>query len=195
MSTEPGVETVTYTYRPSLAGSPREFTLAENAIEWRTARQSGSVGFAQVRFVRLTHRPANMQSYRFVTEIWADGAPKLQIVSTSWKSMFDQERLDQPYSAFVVELHRRLAQAGATPQFIRGSNPLVYWAGVVVFAAVILCLMALSVRAIQAGATGGLLFIVAFIAMFGWHGVNFLRRNRPGTYTPDALPDLLLPKS
>lgn len=195
MSTEPGGETVTYTYRPSLAGSPREFTLTGNAIEWRTGRQSGSVDFAQVRFVRLTHRPANMQSYRFVTEIWSDGAPKLQIVSTSWKSMFDQERLDGPYSAFVVEFHRRLAQAGATPEFLRGTNPVIYWAGVAVFAAVILCLLGLSVRAIQAGATGGLLFIAAFITMFGWHGVNFLRRNRPGTYRPDALPDLLLPKS
>jgi hypothetical protein len=194
MSTEPAGGAVTYTYRPSLAGSPREFTLTGNAIEWRTARQSGSVEFAQVRFVRLTHRPANMQSYRFVTEIWADGAPKLQIVSTSWKSMFEQERLDRPYSAFVAELHRRLAQAGATPQFIRGSNPLIYWAGAAVFAAVVLCLLGLSVRAIQAGAIGGMLFIAAFIAMFGWHGVNFLRRNRPGTYSPDALPDLLLPK-
>jgi hypothetical protein len=195
MSTEPAGEAVTYAYRPSLASSPREFTLADGAIEWRAGRQSGSVALGQVRFVRLSYRPANMQSHRFVTEIWADGAPQLQIVSTSWKSMFDQERLDRPYSAFVAELHRRLAQAGAAPRFIRGSNPVIYWAGVAVFAAVMLGLVVLTGRALQSGSAGGAIFIAAFIAMFGWHGANFLRRNQPGTYSPDTLPDLLLPKS
>jgi len=194
MSTEPAGGAVTYIYRPSLLGAPWEFKLTGNAIEWRAGRQSGRAALDHVRFVRVSYRPANMQSYRFVTELWADGAPKLRIVSTSWKSMFEQERLDRPYAAFVAELHRRLAQAGATPQFLRGTNPLIYWAGGAVFAAVVLGMLLLVVRALQSGSTAGALFIVAFIAMFGWHGVNFLRRNRPGAYSPDALPDLLLPK-
>jgi hypothetical protein len=194
MSTEPAANAVTYIYRPSLLGAPWEFTLTGKAIEWRAGRQSGSAALAQVRFVRMSYRPANMQSYRFVTELWADGAPKLRIVSTSWKSMFDQERLDKPYSAFIAELHRRLAQAGAAPKFLRGSNPLLYWAGAAVFAAVMLCLLVLAGRALQSGATAGALFIVAFIALFGWHGGNFLRRNKPGSYPADALPEMLLPK-
>ncbi len=195
MSTEPGDDAVTYTYRPSFAGSPREFILTDSAIEWRAGRQSGRVALGQVRCVRMSYRPANTQSHRFITELWADGAPKLQIVSTSWKSMFDQERLDKPYSAFVAELHRRLTQAGATPGFIRGSNPLVYWAGGAVFATVTLGLVVLTGRALQSGSTGGALFIAAFVALFGWHGVNFLRRNQPGSYRADALPAMLLPKA
>ena len=195
MSTEPAGETVTYAYRPSFAGGAKEFVLTDSAIEWRAGRHSGRVALGEVRFVRMSYRPANTQSHRFVTELWADGAPKLQIVSTSWKSMFDQERLDQPYSDFVGELHRRLMQAGAVPQFIRGSHPLIYWAGVAVFATVMLGLLILTLRALQSGSVTGALFIAAFVVMFGWHGVNFLRRNQPGSYRPDSLPALLLPKS
>ena len=160
MSTEPAGGAVTYTFRPSLLGAPWQFTLTGNAIEWCAGRQSGRTALDQVRFVRMSYRPANMQSHRFVTELWADGAPKLRIVSASWKSMFEQERLDRPYSAFVAELHRRLAQAGATPQFLRGTNSLIYWAGAAVFAAVVLGMLLLVVRALQSGSTAGALFIV-----------------------------------
>ena len=41
----------------------------------------------------------------------------------------------------------------------------------------------------------GALFIVAFLGLFLWHGSNYFRRNRPGVYAPDALPDLLVPRS
>lgn len=193
-SSELGHDAVTYTFRPSLLGAPWEFTLTGNAIAWQAGRQSGRLPFGQVRFVRMSYRPANMQSYRFVTEIWGDGAPKLQVVSTSWKSMFSQERLDRPYSAFVAELHRRLAQSGAVPRYLRGGNMALYWTGAAVFAAVMLCLVVLTMRAVQSDALAGAAFIAIFIALFGWHGGNFLRRNKPGFYSADGLPEILLPK-
>lgn len=185
---------LTYTYRPSLLGAPWEFKLTGTGIEWSAGRQSGRVGFAKVRRMRMSYRPANMQSYRFVTEVWADAAPKLQITSCSWKSMVEQERLDKPYSAFIAELHRRVAQAGTAVSFEQGSNPLIYWPGLVIFAGVGLGLLLLVARAVQSDAIGGAAFIAAFFLLFCWQGGNFFRRNRPGVYRPDALPAVLLPK-
>jgi hypothetical protein len=49
-------------------------------------------------------------------------------------------------------------------------------------------------RALQSGALAGAAFIAAFLGLFLWHGGNFLRRNRPGLYRPDALPEMLLPR-
>jgi hypothetical protein len=131
-----------------------------------------------------------MQSHRFVTELWADGAPKLQIVSSSWKSMLEQERLDGPYSAFVTELHRRLAAAAVPARFERGSNPAIYWPGLAVFTVVAIGLALLVVRGLQADALGGAALIGAFLALFLWQSGNFFRRNRPGTYRPDARPQM-----
>ena len=125
-------EPVSYSYRPSLLGAPREFNLTSSGINWVAGTRSGSIPFDHIRRIRLSYRPTSMQSHRFITELWADRCPKLQIVSSSWKSMMEQERLDGAYSSFVRELHRRISRANGATQFERGSNPLIYWLGILV---------------------------------------------------------------
>jgi hypothetical protein len=144
--------------------------------------------------MRLSYRPTSMQSHRFMTELWAEGAPKLRILSTTWKSMVEQVRLDKQYAAFVGELHRRLAGAALAARFERGSHPLLYWPGLVAFAGVALVLALLTVRALQADSKGGAAFVGVFLLLFLWQGGNFFRRNRPGAYRPEAPPAELLPK-
>lgn len=183
-----------YAYRPSLLGAAWEFRRAGDGIDWAAGRKGGHIPFRAVRRLRMSFRPANMQSHRFMTELWADGAPKLEILSSSWKSMVEQERLDGRYTAFVAELHRRVALAAAPARFEKGSNPLLYWPGLIVFIGVSLGLALLVVRALQVNAKGGAAFIGGFLALFLWQGGNFFRRNRPGRYSPEALPADLLPK-
>ncbi len=183
-----------YLYRPSLLGAPWSFRLTPVALAWEAGRRSGLVLYRDVRRVRLSFKPVSMQTHRYQTEIWAEGAPRLVIVSSSWKSMVEQERLDKSYSAFVTALHRRLAEADARPSYEQGSAPFRYWPGVVVFAAMALGLAFLIMRALQSESPAGAAFIGAFLALFLWHGGNYFRRNRPGVYLPDALPDVLLPK-
>lgn len=186
---------LTYSYRPSLLGAAWSFGLTQNGIAWEAGRKSGLVPYRNVRRVRLSFKPVSMQSQRFLCEIWADDAPKLEIVSSSWKSLVEQQRLDKPYTAFVTELHRRLAQSGAQQiRFEHGGLALTYWPGLVAFVGVALGLALLTVRALQADAKGGAAFIGAFMLLFLWQGGNFFRRNRPGVYRADAPPELLLPK-
>lgn len=184
-----------YFYRPSLLGAPREFVLNGSGIEWSVGRHSGHVAYTAVRRVRLSYRPANLQTYRFVTEVWAQGAPKLTVVSTSWKGMTVQERLDAPYVAFVTALHQRIARAGAAVLWEKGTSPLTYWPGLAAFVIVALALAALIARAFQVRGFTAAIFIAAFLAVFLWQGGNFFRRNRPGIYRPDALPPDLVPKT
>jgi hypothetical protein len=184
-----------YSYRASLAGAPRLFKLTAEGIEWIAGPKSGLVPYRAIRRLRMSYRPANMQSHRFVTEIWADGASKLQIVSSSWKSLFEQERLDGSYSAFVTDLHRRIVEAGAPVRFEQGSGAIKYWSGVAAAAVLTIGLGVLIVRALQADATGGAVFIAVFMALFLWQGGDFLRRNQPGVYRPNALPPALMPKA
>ncbi|MGH6682798.1 MAG: hypothetical protein ACRECA_02540 [Pseudolabrys sp.] len=184
----------TYSYRPSLLGAPHEFRLGEHGLAWSVGSRSGNVAWREIERVRLSFRPASMQTQRFLTEIWAAGAPKLTIMSTSWKSMVAQERLDQGYTAFVAELHRRLAQAQTRARFEQGTSPFRYWPGLVVFAATSLALALLTARALQEHALGGALFIAGFLAFFLWRGGDYFRRNRPRLYRAEAPPAELLPK-
>jgi hypothetical protein len=183
-----------YTFRPSLLGAGRAFRLTDDAILWEAGSKSGRIAYRAVRRVRLGYKPVSMQSHRFVTEIWAADAPKLEIVSSSWKNLVEQERLDRPYATFVRELHRRLAAAGAPADYVQGRPLLVYWPGLVLFVGVALMLAAAVVRALQMHAPGGAVFVAAFLALFLWQGGNFFRRNRPGRYLPQALPEELMPK-
>ncbi|HZL32319.1 MAG TPA: hypothetical protein VFC54_14835 [Pseudolabrys sp.] len=198
LSTSAAASDVAYSYRPSLLGAAWVFRLTEEGLIWDAGRRSGRIPYRAIRRVRLSYKPVSMQSQRFLLEVWADNAPKLEIVSSSWKSMVEQERLDKAYAYFVRELHRRIAlaqsSANETVRFEHGSAPLLYWPGLTVFAGVALGLAWLTVRTLQADARGGAVFIGAFMLLFLWQGGNFFRRNRPGVYRADALPEMLMPK-
>jgi hypothetical protein len=109
-----------YSFKPSLIGGACQFTLKPDALEWQIGHRSGRVRYDRVRAVRLSYRPVTMQTHRFIAEIWSADNPKIQIVSVSWRSIMEQERLDMAYSAFVTELHRRVSAAGAAAKFTTG---------------------------------------------------------------------------
>lgn len=187
-------EPIAYAYRPSLLGAAWEFKLIGDGIDWAAGHKAGRIPFRAVRRLRMSYRPASMQTHRFKTELWADGAPKLEILSSSWKSMVEQERLDKSYAAFIAELHRRIALAAVPARFEQGSDPLLYWPGLLVFVGVALGLALLVVRALQADAKGGAVFVGGFLVLFLWQGGNYFRRNLPRAYHPLELPSQLLPR-
>jgi hypothetical protein len=184
-----------YAYKPSLLGAPFEFRLAPTALEWSRGRFNDRVPYDRIRRLRLSFRPVTMQSHRFVAEIWSAAGPKLEICSTSWRSIVEQERHDAAYSAFIAELHRRIAAGGATVSFETGSPVALYWLGLAMFAGASLALAALTVRALQIGAPGGAAIVGGFLALFLWQVGTFFRRNRPGSYQPHTLPPEVLPRA
>lgn len=188
-----GGEDPVYIHKPSLMGAPWELHLRPDALEWRTGRHEGRIPYARVTRVRLSFRPVTMQTRRFLAEVWSAGGPRLSIASTSWRSMVEQAAQDQAYGAFLRELHRRIAAAGATPAFDRGSPALLYWPGLAVLVGVVAGFAVLIVQALDIGAYGGAAVVGAFFALFAWQGGTYFRRNRPGRYRPDALPADLVP--
>src|SRR5947208_11045760 len=124
---------IVYAYKPSLMGAPFEFRLASDALEWRRGTSTGRAPYGRIRRVRLGFRPMTMQNYRFLTEVWIANGPKLQIASTSWKSLVEHERLDASYRIFVTELCRRAGAAGRQTLFPTGSPGVIYWLGLLAF--------------------------------------------------------------
>jgi hypothetical protein len=184
-----------YAYKNSLMGAPYEFRLNADALAWRKGPYEGQTPYGRIRRLRLGFRPMTMQNYRFVAEIWPADGPKLQIASTSWKSLVEHERLDGPYRAFVIELNRRVGAAGGQTLYQTGSPPFLYWPGVLVFVGATLALAGLIVRALTEAAWSAAAFIAAFLAFFLWQAGTFFHRNKPGTYDPAHVPPQVLPKT
>src|SRR4051812_29123282 len=175
-------------------GAPFEFRLTHDAFEWSRGSATGRTPYGRIRRIRLGFRPMTMQNYRFLTELWTADGPKLQIASTSWKSLVEHERFDAGYRAFVTELCSRVGAAGGQALFQTGSPAILYWLGLLVFVGASLALAALIVRALQVEAWGGAAFIAAFLAFFLWQAGAFFHRNRPGIFPPNAVPEVVLPK-
>jgi hypothetical protein len=184
-----------YAFKASLIGSMCQFTLKPDVLEWQVGRRSGRIRYDTIRAVRLTYRPVTMQSHRFITEIWSPGNPKIQIVSVSWRSIMEQQRLDAAYAAFIIELHRRLAAAGAPARFSTGLPFATYWAGVVIFGAVLVATGSLLVRAMNFDQWAPMVVVAIFFLVFAYQLGTYFYRNRPGRYRPNAVPAEVLPKA
>lgn len=183
----------TYAYKPSLFGAPWEFRLAADALEWQAGSRQGRVDYRNICRLRLSYRPTSMQTHRFLAEIWPAVGGKLQVASSSWRSMVESERHDTAYSAFLRELHRRIVAVCPGAEFEAGSSPLLYWPGLALFLGLGLALAMLAFRALQVGQWAGAAMIAGFFALFLWQIGMFFRRNRPRRYTGANLPFDLLP--
>jgi hypothetical protein len=183
-----------YAYKPSLAGSPWQFRLAPDALEWRAGVRSDRIPYGRIRRVRLSFRLAALQRRRFIAEIWSAAGPKVTIASWSWKGLADQERLDDGYAAFIAELHRRLGTTGSETSFEHGAPALLYWVRFAVSLAAGVAIAGLAVVALRSGALPAALFIGAFLGLFAWQTGTYFLGNRPGTYRPEALPADVLPR-
>ncbi|SDR84865.1 hypothetical protein [Bradyrhizobium canariense] len=184
---------IRYAYRSSLIGAAHQFELTDQGLNWRIAGKSGVWPYDAISAIRLSYRPVSMQSRRFRADI--DGADRGRIVllSTSWQTATLMAPQDRDYRAFMVELHRRMGQAGSNAQLTGGLKPRIYTAAVVMLALVAIAMAGLFLRAIMTGEFAGILFLAGFAALFAWQVGGFVTRNRPRTYTSDHLPAALLP--
>ena len=191
---EDEVRDPTYEFKPKLIGAPSLFKLEPETLHWDTGRLSGRIRYDRIKAIRMSFRPLTMQSHRFLTEIWSPDSPKLQIASVSWSSMVHQERFDAAYSAFIAELHRRLATVGSQARLSAGLPFMMYWIGVVVFSATFIASGGLVLYAVNSGQWAATVVVGIFFGVFGYQLGNYFYRNRPGRYTPDALPPMLMPR-
>jgi hypothetical protein len=182
-----------YAFKASLAGGMRRFTLKPDALHWQVGNRGGSARYDRIRAVRLSYRPVTMQSHRFVAEIWPVGQSKIQIVSVSWRSMMEQQRLDAAYAAFLAELHRRIATARGNTQLSAGLPLVIYWIGVTVFTAVLLATAALVVRAAQTAQWTATVFVALFLAVFTYQIGQYFYRNQPRRYPSGQIPAAVMP--
>ena len=184
-----------YSYKPNLMGSAWEFALEPEGVAWQFGRRSGLVRYDRVERVRMSYRPASLQSHRFVTEVWSPDNPKMQIYSTSFRGLMEMARQDAAYAAFVSELHRRLAAVNSTARFSSGIHPVLYWFGAAIFAVLGLVLLVFLVRTLMAGDWRGGAVVAAVLLLFGWQSSGIFSRNRPQTYRADAPPAVVLPRA
>jgi hypothetical protein len=182
-----------YIFKPSLVGGASQFDLTDQGLSWQVRGKQGVWPLEKIAAIRLSYRPVSMQSRRFRADIEDTRGERVTIYSTTWHTVALMSPQDNGYRAFIVELHRRLAEIGSNAVLVVGINPTIYLGGLFAVALVGVAMLGLLIRALITGEFGGALFLVGFAALFCWQIGNFMRRNRPRGYTLSALPKDVLP--
>lgn len=186
-------DAVSYAYKPSLIAKADQFVLISDGLSWRVRGRSGVWVYTDIAAVRLSYRPISMQQRRFRADITHRSGASIAIVSTSWQTASLMTPQDDSYRIFIVDLHRRMAEADGTALLTGGLRRWIYLTAVVLLGLVALAMAALLLRALWIGEWAGALFLVAFAALFAWQTGGFVWRNTPRPYAFDAMPKDLLP--
>ncbi|MBI5129117.1 MAG: hypothetical protein HZA66_06725 [Rhodopseudomonas palustris] len=187
------VDKAAYAFRASLIGAAQQFELTDDGLVWRIGPKSGLWPYATIARVRLSYRPVSMQSQRYRADLEDAGGARLRILSTSWQTVALMAPQNDAYRGFILELHRRMRDAGSQAELIGGLRPGIHTAALVMIALVAAAMTGLLARAVATGSWAGALFIVGFAVLFGWQIGGFIRRNRPRLYSFDDVPKDLLP--
>lgn len=182
-----------YAYKASLIGSAHEFELTDAGLSFRVGSRSGVWPYGDIAKIRLSYKPVSMQARRFRADIEKAGGGRLAILSTTWQTASLMAPQDHGYRAFMIELHRRMQQAGSNAALIGGIGPTTYAAALVMLTLLAIAMTGLLVRALVTFEFTAALFLVGFAVLFTWQIGGFVKRNRPRRYSFDALPDALLP--
>ncbi|WP_375159561.1 hypothetical protein [Bradyrhizobium sp. RDT46] len=182
-----------YAYKASLIGSAHRFALTEQGLSWHIGGRSGLWPYDEISAIRLSFRPVSMQQHRFRADITHSSGRRIAILSTSWQTAALMAPQNNSFRTLIVELHARMAKAGSRAVLTSGLGRMAY-AMVLAFLAMLTVAMAgLLIRALVIGEFAGALFVLGFAALFAWQVGGFVRRNRPGSYTLERLPEALLP--
>ena len=193
IATGEGAPETRYAYKASLIGSAHEFELTDGGLSWRVSGRSGVWPYAEIASIRLSYRPVSMQSRRFRADIDRAGGGRIAVLSTTWQTVSLMAPQDHGYRAFITELHRRMRQAGSKAVLIGGIGSKTYAAALAMVSLLAVAMVGLLLRALATFEFAGALFLVGISVWFVWQVGGFIKRNRPRSYSFDALPGELLP--
>jgi hypothetical protein len=184
---------VRYTYKPSVAGSPQSFELSGEGLSVQSGFRSSLWRYGDIAQIRLSYRPVSMLAHRFRADLRHKDGRKLTIISATWSGIVALTPQNDSYRAFIEELHRRLAAEQGDVECLAGLPRVKFTIAVAVFAALMLGLAGLLVRALMTGGLAAALFLLGFAAWTTWYIGTWLKRNQPHPYEPQSVPKELLP--
>ena len=182
-----------YTQNLTPVGQPQTLRLAGGRLALERGFGAHDLPLDAVQSVRLTYEPRSIAARAFTTSLTVKGGRPVRFTSVSWKGLTRVDEQGDAYRAFLSALLPAIALANPGARFVAG-KPAPVWYGVVALAVLAAAGVALFVaRAFLAGEAKAGLFGLAVAAGGVWQAGPFVLRNRPRTFTPDAVPADLLP--
>lgn len=184
-----------YAHRAKPFSNELELLLSERELiaERGKSRQVFPIG--QIERIRLSFTPRNTARRAFTCEVRAEDGRSVKFDNMSWKSLIETERHDPEYRAFIAMLVERAARARPGVKLEAGIAPLKYR---VMQALGFALVAALVGAAIFAGSYSSYIVALASLGLAVYLATwlrEFLTRNRPRSFSANAVPEAVLPQA
>jgi hypothetical protein len=189
-STDPAV----YVARANAFVPRRTYRLTDDALTWEEdGKPLDGVFYDQISEVRLAFAPSRVATNRYRTQVIFRAGGMAEFYNTDYRGFASMPEQNAAYAAFVRELHRRLAAKGKDIAYRTGNSRLGYALNIAltvfIFAMVAVAFLLLGTFEFVWIAAVKLAIIVLFVPVL----VRYIRRAKPGTYDPLAIPEQALP--
>ncbi len=181
-----------YTQRLNQFKRPTVWTILPDALSGTDDKnQTRHIPFASIRRVRLRFEPTRQQPNKYAMHI--EGGDFATITNINYRGIADFEDQSAEYTNFVRAFHEAVTASGAEPEFASGSTPGAYLANILMSVFILTVLAGVGFLAL----TAGILWLVAvkalIILFYIPNLLRLLKKNKPGQYRPDHLPEQHLP--
>src|SRR5204862_4546478 len=113
-----------YAFRSTAFVNRRRYGLTDDALTWEEeGKPLDGVFYDDISEIRLAFAPTRWATNRFRTRIIFRQGGMAELFNLDYVSIGNFKALDAEYSAFLRELHRRLAERG-TPTAYRVGNSM-----------------------------------------------------------------------
>jgi hypothetical protein len=186
-------EPLAYRHRPRPVGNEILFRLDPRHLFVDSGRRQEQIPYARIESVRLTYEPTSVSWNAFRTKLTLTDGRTLRFGNLSWKSYVETERHDADYCRFVEALLARVRAANPRARFVAGKPAPLWWAIVLVGAAMTAGLAVAGIGAAWQKAWGAVGIVALFLLPLAWQVHAMATRNRPRPFADPVPPSEVLP--
>jgi hypothetical protein len=183
---------LTYQQNPRPMGFGVTYGLAGDRLVVDTLRRRDEINLGAVSRLRLTYEAGKLSSGFYKTAIRLKDGRSVSLTSLSWSGLAQSTNQIEAYRAFVATLIAAVVHANPQARLDAGKPRFLWAAMALTTGALTLAAAYIALRAFLGGATGAALVPLALGAVMLWQMGPVVWRNRPRTFTADALPANLL---
>lgn len=183
-----------YTFRLSAFTKEKTFSLLENEIksEEKGTGKIERIRYNQVKEVILSYGNSKNMPDMYFCQVKGSNGETLKLRSQHFKGYANFESRNESYTIFVRELHHKLANYQQVI-FRKGISEGMYYFSLFFAVVGIIALVAIGIITFF---TSDFWYWIVFLIATPLLAIklrDYLKKNKPGVYSADAIPEELLP--
>lgn len=170
-----------YLYRKGAFSQEEKYTLYNRELH----HNGKPIPLTDIQQVRLSFEPTRLAPFQHVCRLELKNGQTLFFTNYRYKGIADFQMQHEAYVKFIRKLHEALQKSGHKVIFSAGASRTKYNFMIVLFGISLLFSLIILLFHVIVG--------LLYLGVLLWFFLRWLGKNKPRTYTPEAIPPQVLP--